>query len=73
MVEVRWTETYHQADKLARQLRYALRKGIPYVWFPGGAESGGRGGHEVKDLTAAVQGPADPDTWRPAVTTSNQP
>ena len=28
------TELYHQADKLAKQIRYASRKGIPYVWFP---------------------------------------
>lgn len=27
-------ELYHQADKVAKQVRYASRKGIPFVWFP---------------------------------------
>jgi histidyl-tRNA synthetase len=55
-------EVYHQADKLAKQLRYAVRKGIPHVWFPPFSDGGA---HEVKDLATGELVPADPGTWRP--------
>jgi histidyl-tRNA synthetase len=55
------TELYHQADKIARQLRYASRKGIPFVWFPP-FEDGKP--HEVKDMATGEQSPADPRTWQ---------
>ncbi len=42
-----------------KQIRYADRRGIPYVWF-GGLESG-----EVRDLAARTQQPADPGSWSP--------
>ncbi|MGX7825432.1 histidine--tRNA ligase [Actinokineospora sp. 24-640] len=54
------TELYHQADKLAKQIRYASRKGIPFVWFPP-FEDGKP--HEVKDMGSGAQTPADPRTW----------
>lgn len=53
-------ELYHQDDKVAKQVRYASRKGIPHVWFPPFAD--GRP-HEVKDLATGVQTTADPATW----------
>jgi histidyl-tRNA synthetase len=53
-------EQYHQPDKLAKQIRYASRKGIPFVWFPP-FESGRS--HEVKNMASGEQGPADPSTW----------
>ncbi|WP_158846583.1 histidine--tRNA ligase [Saccharothrix deserti] len=53
-------ELYHQEDKLAKQVRYASRKGIPFVWFPPFED--GRP-HEVKDLATGVQTTADPETW----------
>ena len=56
------TEMYHQPDKLGRQLRYASRKAIPYVWFPPFED--GRP-HEVKDMISGDQSPADPRTWQP--------
>ena len=56
------TELYHQPDKLAKQLRYAARKEIPFVWFPPFSEGNP---HEVKDLTTGEQTTADPDTWLP--------
>jgi histidyl-tRNA synthetase len=56
-------ETYHAPQKLARQLSYAEKKGIPYVWFPP-FEDGQP--HEVKDMAAKTQGEADPATWSPA-------
>ncbi|MGH3813292.1 MAG: His/Gly/Thr/Pro-type tRNA ligase C-terminal domain-containing protein, partial [Pseudonocardiaceae bacterium] len=55
------TELYHQADKLAKQIRYASRKGIPFVWFPP-FEDGEP--HEVKDMSSGAQGEADPETWQ---------
>ncbi|MYW01906.1 histidine--tRNA ligase [Streptomyces sp. SID3343] len=58
------TEVYHQPDKLQKQLRYALRKGIPYVWFPPTEEGAG---HEVKALDSAEQVAADPESWAPRV------
>jgi len=54
-------EVYHQPDKLAKQLRYASRKGIPFVWFPPFED--GRP-HEVKDMIAGQQDVVDPGTWR---------
>ncbi|HEV8650037.1 MAG TPA: histidine--tRNA ligase [Actinomycetes bacterium] len=55
------TELYHQADKLSRQIRYASRKRIPFVWFPP-FENGKP--HEVKDMATGEQVTADPATWR---------
>ncbi|MGF7238771.1 MAG: histidine--tRNA ligase [Frankia sp.] len=55
-------ETYHQADKLAKQVRYASRKAIPYVWFPPFEDDRP---HEVKSMTGGDQAAADPATWTP--------
>lgn len=52
-------EMYHESKKMDAQLKYAARKGIPFVWFPG---SEGRG-DEVKDMAAGTQSPADRETW----------
>ncbi|MCL2848941.1 MAG: histidine--tRNA ligase [Micrococcales bacterium] len=46
------------AAKLGKQIAYADRRGIPYVWFPGEE-------HEVKDIRCGVQQPADLHTWTP--------
>ncbi|MUL42128.1 histidine--tRNA ligase [Streptomonospora sp. PA3] len=56
------TEVFHQAAKLGKQIQYASRKGIPYVWFPP-FEDGKD--HEVKDLGSGEQATADPALWRP--------
>jgi len=55
-------ELYHAPAKLAQQLRYASRKGIPYVWFPP-FEEGGM--HEVKHMASEKQEVADPAAWSP--------
>jgi histidyl-tRNA synthetase len=47
--------------KFGRQIRYAERRGIPFVWFPG--RDGGP--DEVKDIRSGDQVPADPSTWSP--------
>ncbi len=55
-------ETYHAPQKLAKQMSYAQKKGIPFVWFP---PFDADGAHEVKNMESGVQGPADPQSWKP--------
>ena len=55
-------EVVASAEKYGRQIRFAQRRGIPYVWFPA---TGADAGHEVKDIRSGDQVPADPDTWLP--------
>ena len=47
--------------KFGKQIRYAERRGIPYVWFPG--RDGGP--DEVKDIRSGAQVPADAAAWQP--------
>ncbi len=49
-------------QKFGKQIRYAERRGIPYVWF-----TGSDGGHEVKDIRSGEQVAAVPATWTPPV------
>ncbi len=51
------TEVAATAQKFGKQIRYAERRDIPYVWFP---DSG-----EVKDIRSGDQVAADPTTWTP--------
>ena len=53
-------EVAASAQKFGKQIRYAERRGIPYVWF-----TGAEGGHEVKDIRSGDQVAADPATWTP--------
>jgi histidyl-tRNA synthetase len=53
-------ELFHSDSKVKRQLSYAERKGIPYVWFPP-FEDGKP--HEVKNMRNGEQVQADPSTW----------
>ena len=46
-------------QKFGKQIRYAERRGIPYVWFLGDEE------HQVKDIRSGEQVAADPATWCP--------
>src|SRR5690606_23111897 len=58
------TEVFHQASKVGKQVQYASKKGIPFVWFP---PFGDGKPHEVKDMGTGEQYAADPGTWeRPA-------
>jgi histidyl-tRNA synthetase len=54
------TEVSPSAAKFGRQIRYAERRGIPFVWF-----IGGDGTHEIKDIRSGEQVPADPAHWTP--------
>jgi histidyl-tRNA synthetase len=51
--------------KFGKQIRYAERRGIPFVWFP--ASTDGAAGHEVKDIRSGEQVGADPSTWTPPI------
>lgn len=53
-------EVYHAPQKIGKQMEYASKKLIPYVWFPP-FEDGKP--HEVKNMTTGEQSAADPDNW----------
>src|SRR5690606_1515090 len=57
------TEVAPAPQKFGKQIRYAERRGIPFVWFPG--QDGAPG--QVKDIRSGDQVDADPDTWTPPV------
>jgi histidyl-tRNA synthetase len=48
------------AQKYGKQIRFAERRGIPFVWFPGDGET-----HEVKDIRGGAQISADLAVWTP--------
>ena len=50
------------AAKFGKQIRFAERRGIPYVWFPGAADAPA-GGDQVKDIRSGEQVDADASTW----------
>src|SRR5690349_14110576 len=55
------TEVAPSAAKFGKQIRFAERRGIPYVWFPGtdGAAD------TIKDIRSGEQVEADAATWQP--------
>jgi len=52
------TEVAPAPQKYGKQIRYAERRGIPFVWFPGEPD-------EVKDIRSGDQVAADPAGWLP--------
>ena len=56
-------EVAPSAAKFGKQIKYADRRGIPFVWFPDDAEGSAHG--SVKDIRSGGQVPADPATWTP--------
>lgn len=52
-------EVSPNAAKFGKQIRFAERRGIPYVLFAT------EGGYEIKDIRTGDQVPADPATWTP--------
>ena len=50
------------AAKFGKQIRFAERRGIPYVWFPA---SGDQRGDSVKDIRSGEQSVSDASSWRP--------
>jgi histidyl-tRNA synthetase len=55
-------EIYPNPLRYGKQIGYADKKGIPFVWFP---DEAGQGTGEVRDLRKREQLPADPNTWSP--------
>ena len=53
------TEVAPKADKFGRQIRFAERRGIPFVWFGAGHDD------SVKDIRSGEQVPASADAWMP--------
>jgi histidyl-tRNA synthetase len=53
-------EVAAKAEKFGKQIKYADRRGIPFVWF-----SHADGRHEVKDIRSGEQVEADPASWMP--------
>jgi histidyl-tRNA synthetase len=56
------TEVAASPQKYGRQIRYAERRGIPFVWFPA-SEAGAF--DQVKDIRSGDQVDADAATWDP--------
>ena len=52
-------EVAPRAEKFGKQIRYADRRGIPFVWFPRSD------GDQVKDIRSGAQVAADPASWSP--------
>ncbi len=48
------------AEKFGKQIKFADRRGIPFVWF-----TSEDGTHEVKDIRTGDQVEADPAVWAP--------
>jgi histidyl-tRNA synthetase len=57
------SEVAADAAKYGRQIRYAERRGIPFVWFPGGAAEP----DSVKDIRSGDQVPSDRGAWAPPI------
>ncbi len=53
------TEVCPNSAKFGKQIKYADKRGIPYVWFTTDE------GEQVKDIRSGVQENADPQTWMP--------
>ncbi|WP_426566826.1 histidine--tRNA ligase [Angustibacter sp. McL0619] len=56
-------EVAPNAQKYGKQIRFAQRRGIPYVWFPAGASADGVAA--VRDIRSGEQVPADDASWLP--------
>lgn len=53
-------ELYHAPQNVKKQLEYATKKNIPYVWFPPFEDNAP---HEVKNMTTRTQTEANPAIW----------
>lgn len=55
------TEVAAKAEKFGKQIKFADRRGIPFVWF-----TDDDGKHQVKDIRSGAQVDADPASWSPS-------
>ena len=60
-------EVAPSADKFGKQIRFADRRGIPFVWFPGAAQGESLEDDTVKDIRTGDQVPADATKWAPPI------
>lgn len=63
------TEVAPDPQRFGKQIRYAERRGIPYVLFPGSPQPGSGDGEapQLKDIRSGEQSAIDPDSWQPPV------
>ena len=54
-------EVAPEASKYGKQIKFAERRGIPFVWFPHADPAA----QHVRDIRSGEQLPADPDSWQP--------
>lgn len=54
-------EVFHRPLKYGKQIRFAERRGIPFVWFPLNED----GSQQVRDIRSGKQTAADPASWTP--------
>ncbi len=59
------TEVAPVPAKFGKQIRFAERRGIPYVWFPGLAGGESTGPDQVKDIRSGTQEDAVATDWLP--------
>lgn len=57
-------EVSASAAKFGKQIKYADKRGIPFVWFSS-VDDDGTVTHEVKDIRSGEQVAADPSAWMP--------
>lgn len=53
-------ELYHAPQNVKKQMEYANKKGIPFVWFPPFDDAGR---HEIKNMVTGAQSDGDPSVW----------
>ncbi|NUL49176.1 histidine--tRNA ligase [Cellulosimicrobium funkei] len=61
------TEVAVSAEKFGKQIKFADKRGIPFVWFTR-TDDDGATVHEVKDIRSGEQVQADPASWMPPET-----
>jgi len=56
-------EVFHERKAFGKQIKYASRRSIPYVWFTAGASK--ERVHRLRDIRTGEQFDVDPGTWMP--------
>jgi histidyl-tRNA synthetase len=56
-------EVFHQKKAYGKQLKYASKRRIPFVWFPPCTSKSGE--HELRDIRTGEQIAVDLDSWMP--------
>ncbi len=56
-------EVFHERKAFGKQIKYASRRSIPYVWFTEGASK--ERVHRLRDIRTGEQFDVDPESWMP--------